>query len=262
MSAPAMEVIQLPMWQDNYAYLIVEKASGLAALVDAPEAGPVLETLKEKGLTLQAIWNTHHHFDHVGANKELLKHFPALEVAASDTDGQRVPGFNHAVKAGDTLVLGQLRFEARAVPGHTLGHMAWVGHGAAFVGDTLFALGCGRLFEGTPQQMHHSLTTVLGNLPGDTRVYCAHEYTLSNLAFAMDLLPNDNALAQAGETLKALREKGTPTVPTTLDFERRHNPFLRCHETAVAQAVAAKSKKECPGEVAVFATLRALKDQF
>ena len=198
----------------------------------------------------------------MGANKELLKHFPDLEVAASATDGKRVPGFNHAVKTGDTLALGQLQFEVRAGPGHTLGHMAWVGHDAAFVGDTLFALGCGRLFKGTPQQMHHSLNTVLGDLPGGMLVYCAHEYTLSNLVFATDLLPADGTLAKAGEGLKAQRNRGEPTVPTTLDFERRHNPFLRCHETAVAQAVAAKSKKDCANEVDVFAALRALKDNF
>ncbi len=198
----------------------------------------------------------------MGANKELVKHFPDLEVAGNAMDEKRIPCINKTLQPGDTLTLGQLSFEVRFVPGHTSGHMAWIGHGAAFVGDTLFSLGCGRLFEGTPQQMHHSLTTVLGDLPDETDIYCAHEYTLSNLKFAKSILPQDMDLDIAAREVQALRDMDCPTVPSTMNFERAHNPFLRCHEPMVQKAIEAKVPGTGADPVRVFAAMRQLKDNF
>ncbi len=185
---------RVPVWQDNYAWLLASE-DGTAALVDAPEAGPILEILRSRGLGLTHIFNTHHHYDHVGSNEALQAAFPDLQIFGGVYDHQhgRIPGQTRALADGERFTWGGVGCTVREVPGHTLGHIAYLfDDGSAFVGDTLFVGGCGRLFEGTAEQLDGAINRVLATLPSDTRLYCAHEYTASNLAYARSV-DRDNA---------------------------------------------------------------------
>ena len=215
----------------NYGFLLHDSVTGETACIDTPELDPILRALDETGWTLTQIWNTHHHFDHVGANTELAERFE-LQIVGNADDAQRLPGQTRGVRGGETFRFGAHDVHVIDTPGHTLGHICYHvpdahnGKGAAFVGDTLFVMGCGRLFEGTPEQMHASLAKLM-SLPPDTRLYCAHEYTLSNAEFALTV-DGDNAdmLAAIAEA-KAKRERGVATVPTTVARELATNPFVR-----------------------------------
>lgn len=245
----------IPLLADNYAWLLVRGSD--AAVVDPSEAGPVLELLRGRGLTLRTVLATHHHGDHVGGIEELAEAFPGLEVICSEPDRERVPKATRAVRNGDRIeVLGH-PVRCLLVPGHTRGALAY--HlptaDAVFTGDTLFTGGCGRLFEGTPAQMLQSLER-LASLPGSPGVYCGHEYTEKNLAFALSLTPEDRAVAGRLAQVRSERAAGRPTVPAPLALERRTNPFLRCHDPAL-QAVTGRTD---PAEV--FADLRRRKDAF
>jgi len=262
-------VTPLPAFSDNYIWLI--EGNGHAAVIDPGDADVVTTALGARGLKLSAVLITHHHSDHTGGIATLKAAFPALTVYGPRAETARISGIDHAVDDGDTVTLDVLglRFEVLAVPGHTAGHVAYYAattpgqttHGILFSGDTLFAAGCGRLFEGTATQMHESLAR-LGALPGDTHVYCAHEYTLSNLAFAAAVEPNSAALQAEIARVRALRDAGTPSVPSTIDRERSVNPFLRCEIETVAEAATATCGIEARDPVAVFATLRRWKDSF
>jgi hydroxyacylglutathione hydrolase len=258
-----MRIVPIPCLEDNYAYLVVCEATGVAAVVDPSEAEPILDAVKREGVELVAIWNTHHHWDHTGGNEGLLEAMPELEVVAHDSDRSRVPGQTTFAGDGDQVTLGD-EVRARVIhnPGHTSGAISYYlpDQAAVFTGDTLFLGGCGRLFEGTPAQMHESLTR-LGALPDDTRVYCGHEYTVANLRFAAKLEPDNQALAERRRRVDDLRERNQPTVPATIAEERATNPFLRAEQPAVIAAVRASEPPEDDTPVSVFAAVRRWKDR-
>jgi hydroxyacylglutathione hydrolase len=255
-----MRVVPVPCLQDNYAYLVITDG-GDAAIVDASEAAPVRDALKREGATARAIWSTHHHWDHIGGNEALAGEL-GLEVTGHVSDRERLPAMTRGVDTGDVVKVGDVEARCLHIPGHTLGAVAYyVDHGGTrvvFTGDTLFCAGCGRIFEGTPAMMHASLQKVLA-LPGDTRVHCGHEYTVNNLRFAAHLEPSNADVKQAQERAAALRGEGKPTMGTTLDEERRVNPFLR---VGSAEARATLGIPADADEVTAFAAIRAAKDSF
>ena len=253
-----IEVHQFLCLDDNYGYLVHDELSGLTAAIDTPEAKPILAALANKGWTLDLILNTHHHADHAGGNLE-LKERTGCSIVGSRADAARIPGIDREVGEGDSVTLGEHRFEVHDTPGHTSGHIVYhaPGDGIAFVGDTLFALGCGRLFEGTPAQMWQSLQKIL-RWPGQTRIYCAHEYTQANARFAITVEPDNPDLAERCVAIDTARSRGEPTVPSMLDLEKRTNPFLRPHSSNLQQTVGLTGASE----VAVFTRVRELKDSF
>ena len=222
-----LEIHQIPVLNDNYLYLIKDIASDAVGIVDPAVAGPVLEKLDELGWKLTHILNTHHHMDHTGANLE-LKEKTGCVIAGSKSDASRIPGIDILLSEGDTFDFGTQKAKIFEVSGHTTGHIAYwfEGSNALFCGDTLFALGCGRLFEGTPAKMWESLSKLI-KLPGETQIYCAHEYTLSNAEFALTVEPDNADLTGYVKTARNLREKDRPTVPSTIGAEKRNNPFMR-----------------------------------
>ena len=261
-SARTLAVLTVPAFNDNYLWLIHDGAN--AAVVDPGDAQPILAALKAHGLTLTAILLTHHHADHTGGVPALLQHY-AAPVYGPRNDG--IATVTRPLSEDDTVdVPGlDLQLTVLEVPGHTLGHIAYVRSGEdpwLFCGDTLFAGGCGRLFEGSPSQMVDSLNK-LAALPSDTKVFCAHEYTLSNLRFASAVDPGNAALQARVEADSAKRARGLPTVPSTVGMERNTNPFLRYAEPQIAaQLVAAGKLQGGEAPVAVFAALRQWKNSF
>jgi hydroxyacylglutathione hydrolase len=255
------EIVQIPVWQDNYAHLLIA-SDGSCALVDGPEAGPVLRVLDARDLRLTHVFVTHHHLDHIGANQALLERFPALQIWAGEHDGDlgRVPAQTRRIADGERIAWGGDVATVRQVPGHTLGHLAWIwDHGVAFVGDALFVAGCGRLFEGTAEQLDASLYGVLGALPTDTLLYCAHEYTEANLRFARSVEPDNAELAAFATVAAGLRAEGRSTVPQPLSLELAINPFLRCDQPAIRAAVGLDATAP---RHRVLGALRAMKDGF
>jgi len=220
-----MRIVQIPLLRDNYAYLIVCEKTNNAAIVDPSEAGPILSKVKEEKVTLRAILNTHHHHDHTGGNPGLLDRW-TLQVYGYAADKERIPGLTHPLNDGDEVRIGELTGKVLFIPGHTRGHIAYLFENKLFCGDTLFVAGCGRLFEGTAEQMHDSLTK-LRQLPEDTLVYCGHEYTEKNIQFALTLEPNNKHLTEKMQRARSLRAKGISTVPSTMAEEMETNPFLR-----------------------------------
>jgi len=253
-----LEIIQIPVLDDNYIYLIHDPVQGASGVVDPAVAEPVIVALAEHGWRLDYILNTHHHGDHTGANEALKQKF-GCTIIGPRADAARIPGIDIQVGDGDRVALGAEEAEVFDVPGHTRGHIAYwfEGSRALFCGDTLFALGCGRLFEGTPEQMWRSLEK-LRALPDDTKVFCAHEYTQANARFALSIEPDNAALAARAQAIDAARQAGRPTVPSTLGEERATNPFLRADEAALQQALGLDGA----GPVEVFAETRRRKDHF
>jgi hydroxyacylglutathione hydrolase len=259
-----LNVITVPAFTDNYLWLINDGRH--AAVVDPGDAAPVLAALAAHGLTLTAILLTHHHADHTGGVEELLRHG---EVTVFGPGSEAITGVTKPLGQGDLIdVPGlDLRLAVLDVPGHTRGHIAYVRSGGPeenwlFCGDTLFAGGCGRLFEGTPEQMMTSLAK-LAALPGDTKVFCAHEYTVSNLRFAKAVEPENAALMERIDRENAKRAQNVPTVPSTIALEKETNPFLRSHEPAIA-AELKKAGKLAAGQapLEVFTALRQWKNSF
>ena len=249
-----MKIHAVPCLRDNYAYVIA--VDQRAFVIDPSEAAPVKAKLDSEGLELVAILNTHHHWDHVGGNEQLLGEFPGIAVYAHASDRERVPGQTVGVEHDQVFEVAGVSIRVLHVPGHTTGAVTYCFDGAAFTGDTLFIGGCGRLFEGTPAMMHASLCDQLGGLDPATRVYCGHEYTASNLRFALTVEP-DNARVRDKLAWAQEQEKlGVPTVPSTIEDELATNPFLRCH----VPAVAARYGDGTP--VAVLTAIRAAKDVF
>lgn len=252
-----MEIYRIPAFRDNYLFLLFDPRARSAAAVDPGDAAPILAKLTELDARLTALFITHHHSDHVGGNRELLRHFPAAEVYASAVDRDRIPGQTVELSGGDRVQFGGEAADVIFIPGHTRGHIAYyfAESGNLFCGDTLFGAGCGRLFEGTPAQMVESMVK-LRSLPDDTRVWCAHEYTLNNLKFVMSV-DGENAAARSRlDRVRAARDRGEPTVPLTLGLEKQTNPFLRWD----APALQAATNIQDPARV--FGRLRGMKDQF
>jgi len=250
-----MRVLPVPCLSDNYAYLVHADGAKEAFVVDPSEAGPVIEAVEREGLRLVAVVNTHHHLDHVGGNEGLHARYGALPVYAHASDAGRVPGQTELVEEGRPLRVAGLELRPLHVPGHTTGAVAYVVEDAVFTGDTLFIAGCGRLFEGTPQMMVSSLAK-LAALPPETRVLCGHEYTVSNLRFARTVEPENEAISRRLEAAQAARERGEPTVGSTIAEELATNPFLRCAEPAVVERFPGSSPPE------VFGAVRRAKDAF
>lgn len=259
--ARGVEVTVIPCLKDNYAYLLRAPGSELAAIVDPSESAPVLAALQRHGLKLGAILATHHHLDHVGGNAELVAAFPGIPVFASAQDRGRIPEQTASVADGDEIEVLGMKFRCLFVPGHTLGAVAYYGEGAVFTGDTLFAAGCGRLFEGTPAMMHESLNVKLGALPDDTRVYCGHEYTESNLRFAAHVEPGNAAVRAKAERVAAQRSRNEPTMPSTIGDERATNPFMRVTSPEIIANMAQRLTGASSPE-AVLGAVRAAKDAF
>jgi hydroxyacylglutathione hydrolase len=247
-------VHQFPCLSDNYGFLVRDEATGLAACVDTPDADAILAELKTLGWSLAMILNTHWHPDHAGGNAEITRATGAETVGPAEVE--KIAPLDRPVRGGDRVALGETSFEVLETGGHTLGHIAYydAADRMAFVGDTLFALGCGKLFEGTAQQMWTSLQR-LAALPEDTAVYCAHEYTASNARFALSV-DDDPALRDRAQAVFAARERGQPTVPTTIGLEKATNPFLRAPR--LAQRVGASGRPDHE----VFAAVRQAKDNF
>ena len=229
-----MQVYRLPALSDNYIFLLHDRDRNIAAVVDPALAQPVLQQLQALGAELTAIFNTHHDKDHVGGNSELLQRFPQIKVYGGIEDRGRIPGQEVFLKDGDRVTFGKRTAEIFFVPGHTKAHIAYYfpptnpgDIGELFCGDTLFVGGCGRLKEGTPAQMLASLSK-LGTLPDNTRVWCAHEYTLKNLEFALTVDPDNSDLQHHFAEVKAARDRSEATVPSTIEVEKKTNPFLRC----------------------------------
>jgi len=253
-----LEIELVPAFSDNYIFLAYDRDEGIAAVVDPGEAAPVLKRLEERGLTLTHIFNTHHHMDHTGANLELKEKF-GLTIAGPKNEAARIPGIDIELGEGDRFTFGSHEAQIFDVPGHTAGHIAWWfdADEAIFVGDTLFALGCGRLFEGTPAQMWDAMSR-LRTLPPQTRVYCAHEYTMSNAAFAITVEPDNDDLIKRVADIKKMRADDIPTVPTTIGLEIATNPFMRADSAALQKTIGIDGSDL----VAVFAETRSLKDNF
>ena len=256
-----LTIAPIPAFDDNYIWLIFDQASRQAFVVDPGDATPVLETLQKLELNLSGVLITHHHFDHVGGLAALRAKFDPLVFGPRNP---AIDGISEALGAGDSIeVLGH-NFEVLEVPGHTLDHIAYFHPGdepLLFCGDTLFAGGCGRVFEGNPPMMLHSLQS-LAALPPATRVYCAHEYTLANLAFARAVEPNNAALAHRMDAAQATRARNEPTVPSDLALELATNPFLRCDQADLQASLRSQGKSTGESTADIFTTVRGWKDNF
>lgn len=255
-----LTVLNVPAFQDNYLWVIHDGSH--AVVVDPGDARPVLAALSAHGLSLHAILLTHHHADHVGGVSELLQHFP---VPVYGPRGESIAQITHPLGEGDKLAIPELEltFDVLDVPGHTRGHIAYFAAAQPwlFCGDTLFAGGCGRLFEGTPEQMANSLGK-LASLPDATEVYCAHEYTLSNLRFALEVDPGNEELRARYANEQARRDQGVPTIPTSIGLEKATNPFLRFRRPEIADRLISSGHLSSREPIAVFAALREWKNSY
>jgi hydroxyacylglutathione hydrolase len=255
-----MKILQIPLLRDNYGYLLICEATNQAAIIDPSEADPVLRRVEQEKNDLVAILNTHHHRDHTGGNEGVLA-ARRVDVYGHSRDRDRIPGMTRPIEEGDTVRVGALTGSVLFIPGHTTGHVAYVFGDALFCGDTLFTAGCGRLFEGTPEQMHASLSKLM-NLPDDTRVFCGHEYTENNLRFALTVEPKNPDVISRYARVREQRSRGVSTVPATLAEEKRTNPFLRWDSKEIQASIASAASGESADPVSVFTKVRQLKDAF
>ncbi|CCF67957.1 hydroxyacylglutathione hydrolase [Xanthomonas citri] len=253
-----MRLIALPAFDDNYIWALVA-ADGRAIIVDPGQAEPVLAAAQRQGLVPSAVLLTHHHGDHIGGVAELQQRWP--DLALFGPADERIPTNAHHVGRGERLRLLDVKFQVIEVPGHTRSHIAFLADGHLFSGDTLFSLGCGRMFEGTAPQMFDSLQR-LASLPGETLVCCGHEYTLANAAFALHVDPTNAALQRRQQEAQAMRHAARPTLPISLKSELATNPFLRTSRPEIRAAVAPRAAGALSSEVDIFAELRRWKDEF
>lgn len=253
-----LKILQLPVLADNYIYLLHEPVSGKTAVVDPAIAEPVITALNEQGWQLDYIFNTHHHNDHIGANLQ-LKQQTNCKIIGAETDQHRIPGIDITVNDNDKIQLGNQIIQVISTPGHTSGHIIYYcpESKALFCGDTLFSLGCGRLFEGSAEQMWQSLQRIK-QLPTDTKIYCAHEYTLSNSKFALSVDPSNTDLNRRTTEVEKLRATNTSTLPSTLSQELATNPFLRTNSISIRNELNISENDE----IRIFTELRKLKDTF
>lgn len=252
----ALEIELVPCLKDNYAYLIHDSDARLTAIVDPSEPDPVRKALAARGWKLTHILNTHHHFDHTGGNVP-LKEATGAEIVGPGKDRDRIPGIDVGVDETTNWTFGARKVRVLEIPAHTRAHIAFVVDDAAFTGDTLFAMGCGRLFEGTPAMMWNSLSKLMG-LPDSTRIFCGHEYTLNNGRFALSIEPQNAALAARMREVEQARARNQPTVPSTMGLEKKTNPFLRPDSAEIRLTL----DLEKAGDIEVFAEMRKRKDTF
>ncbi len=252
-----LEIYQFPCLGDNYGILIHDSNNQLTATIDSPEADAILAALKTKGWSLTHILNTHHHFDHTGGN-EKLKQQTNCKIIGPEAEASRIPFIDEEVKEGDIVRFGDHKAKIFDTPGHTLGHISyWFEQDQViFVGDTLFSMGCGRLFEGDAKTMWTSLSKII-SLPKETTIYCGHEYTLSNAEFACTLEPNNQKLQERYKQVQELREKGEATLPTTLEQELATNPFIRTKSLEIQKNLELEGHEDWE----VFQAIRKLKDR-
>ena len=256
-----LKVYMIPAWLDNFVWLIVSPEHGVAAAVDGPDARGALEQCKTLGVQLKAILNTHTHGDHVGINVDLGSNIEHMRVIGSASRADDIPGLNEPVRDGDHFDLFGTEVQVMLTEGHMDGHVSYVIDGALFCGDTLFAGGCGYLFDGPPKKMFESLSR-FSSLPDNTLVFCAHEYTQDNLRFAWSIEPDNAALKERIQTAWKRRERGMATVPSTIGLERATNPFMRTHSPQIREALArAFPQQKFEDDVDIFAATRALKDR-
>ena len=256
-----IQVISVPAFTDNYIWLVTNEQRQFAAVVDPGDAQPVIDELQRRNMSPVAILITHHHRDHTGGIEKLLEAYPGLPVYGPASE--YIAHMTRALGEGQQVVLEELglSFTVMDVPGHTAGHIAYYGEGSLFCGDTLFSAGCGRLFEGSPSQLASSLAK-LAALPDDTQVYCTHEYTLSNLAFAHAAEPHNPARDAYAARCKALRAANQPTLPSTIGLEKAINPFLRSEQPGIHDAIAAHHGTRPANALECLTALRAWKDNF
>lgn len=255
-----IKIISIPAFKDNYIWLITNTENNYGVVVDPGDAELVLQKLHELKIKLTAILITHHHNDHCGGVAELLQHYA---VPVYGPAHEKISTVTHSLSENDEVELPELKFNLRVldIPGHTIGHIAYYGDDVLFCGDTLFAAGCGRVFEGTPKQMYESLSK-LKNLPDSTMIYCGHEYTLANLRFAQAVETNNAAIKKRIETCTQLRAKNLPTVPAQLSEEKQTNPFLRCDVQSVIVAAEKYADRKLNNPDEVFAVIRQWKNEF
>ncbi|MDV7105055.1 hydroxyacylglutathione hydrolase [Vibrio sp. TH_r3] len=251
-----LTIKSIPAFNDNYIWLI-QNSDQRCAIVDPGDALPVLDYLKQHDLVLEAILITHHHQDHIGGVLPLLEQFPSIKVVGPEKED--IPLLTHQLNAGDQFGLFEETFLVLELPGHTKGHLGYLGDGKLFCGDVLFSAGCGRIFEGTAEQMFESLNK-LQILPNETEVYAAHEYTSANISFALSVEPDNQDLHSYREEVFQKRAEGIATLPTTIGKEKRINPFLRVDQPSVINSVANRTKET--SKIAVFTALREWKNAF
>lgn len=252
-----LSIFPISAFNDNYIWTLVDYPNDQVIVVDPGDAAPVLNFLRQKQLTLRAILITHKHQDHTGGISALLSEFPRASVFSHPIE--QVAQTTQFVSDNDLINIDHSEFRVIAIPGHTLGHVAYYCKPFLFCGDTLFTNGCGKIFEGTAEQMLSSLKKLMA-LPDDTQIYCGHEYTLSNIKFALYVEPSNSALQKRFKEAQQLRSKNEPTVPSTLQLEKDTNPFLRCNEPTVIERVSQQAGKKLNSEVEVFAELREWKN--
>ncbi|MCB2011954.1 MAG: hydroxyacylglutathione hydrolase [Geminicoccaceae bacterium] len=253
-----LQVERIPALSDNYMFLLFDPVSGTSGIVDPADAGPVIEALERHDRSLDWILNTHHHADHTAGNGDLMQRYGA-RLAGPAGDHSRIAGMDILLREGEAFTFGSHKVDILETPGHTSGHVSlhFADAGMLFSGDTLFALGCGRLFEGSPAQMWESLSKYAA-MPDETIVWCGHEYTLANARFALTVDPDNPALRERAREIEALRSRNEPTVPTTLGLERRTNPFLRPDDPSIRRTLGL----ERADDIEVFAEIRRRKDSF
>ncbi len=258
-----MKVIPIPVLRDNYAYLVIDETTREAGVVDPSEAKPVARVVKKEGVTLTSILNTHHHWDHVGGNEELVQEFGNLRVYGHKRDRTRTPRITDLLDEGDEVHIGNLTAKVLFIPCHTSGHVAFYfeKEETVFTGDTLFIAGCGRLFEGTAQDMYQNMLKLM-SLPDSTKIYCGHEYTENNLRFALTLEPGNPKVRAKYEWAKEMRAQKLPTVPSTVAEEKAINPFVRVHSRELQTNLRKQFPNLSLDPVSILEKTRYLKDHF
>lgn len=257
-----MKVIPIPCLSDNYAYLIICETTNQAGIVDPSEFAPVWKVIQSSNVQLVAILNTHHHWDHVGGNEELLEKISDLKIYGHDSDKGRIPGQNNFLTESDTVTIGELNGTITHNPGHTTGAITYYFEDSMFTGDTMFAAGCGRIFEGSPQQMYQSLNQTMLPHASSTKVYFGHEYTENNLKFALSIEPQNQKISERLEQVRQLRQSGQFTTPSTLAAEIETNPFLRCDSPELQKSIRQHEPSNDLTPTSVFRVVRQLKDSF